>query len=61
MLVKELKQALIGLGNTYDNCQIEVWLPGSYIRLSPQLVPNANRGKVLIEGNLNPGSALGRD
>jgi hypothetical protein len=34
---------------------VHVWLPGSRIRLSPMLEQD---GTVLIEGNVNEGSAL---
>jgi hypothetical protein len=39
--------------------EVEIWLPGSTIRLT--FNPNgmlARDGKLLIEGNVNPGSAL---
>jgi hypothetical protein len=35
--------------------KVLVWLPGSHIRLSPMIERD---GVVLIEGNVNPGSAL---
>jgi hypothetical protein len=57
--VKELRESLAEFGEAYDNCEVDVWLPGSYIQLECVLRPSGD--KVLIEGNLRPGSALGDD
>jgi len=64
--VKELRDALIALGPEHDGKEIQAWLPGSQIYFSG---PSGNlsifpirdwRGdKIMIEGNLVPGSALG--
>lgn len=64
MRVKELKAALKALGPGYDGMDIEVWLPGSTIRLGydPAGMGAATflrrDGKLMIEGNVTPGSAL---
>lgn len=53
----KVKELLIALKNAKakDNDEIKVWLPGSTISLSN--VFSAQAG-VLIEGNVDPGSAL---
>ncbi len=44
------------------DAEVQVWLPGSYIRLMNQhLLPKPGEHIVLIEGNMEPGSALERD
>lgn len=61
MNVKELREALEQLGTGHDDKEVKVWLPGSTIRLNgPVLhaVPSQYKDRVLIEGNLDPGSAL---
>jgi len=60
MKARELKAALEKLPPSDLARDVEVWLPGSTIRLSH----NGGRpliwrdGKLVIEGNVNPGSAL---
>jgi hypothetical protein len=62
MKVKELKQALAALGSAADDMDFEVWLPGSTIYLAAPSgnppTPFFRYGKVMIEGNVTPGSAL---
>lgn len=54
MKVKELIEAL---KDKPSEAEIQVWLPGSTIQIGP-VMNFLKDGKVLIEGNLNPGSAL---
>ena len=63
MKVSELQRHLAACPEKYLDYDVEVWLPGSTIRLSPMLLEpyTGHKKKILIEGNLNPGSALGRD
>ena len=64
MRVKELKAALNVLGPGFDEMDVEVWMPGSTIRLGYDPAGNGiatflrRGGKLMIEGNVNPGSAL---
>jgi hypothetical protein len=53
--VKELREALAALPDSHE---VKVWLPGSYISLER---PFLNKDRVLIEGNLDDGSALELD
>jgi hypothetical protein len=49
MTVKELRDAL----KSYDDkAEVQVWLPGTYIKIGPIYF---NRDKVLIEGNVITG------
>jgi hypothetical protein len=57
MTVKELREHLAKVPHQYDNTEIKVWLPGSTIRLAPMKV-EPYHGNILIEGNIDPGSAL---
>lgn len=52
MKVGELREKLASFP---DDAEVEVWLPGSTIRLG---LPFRRGDKVQIEGNINPGSAL---
>jgi hypothetical protein len=60
--IKQLRAALRNVHTRHDNKEVEVWLPGSRIYLAqPGDSPPAffeHEGKMLIEGNLRPGSAL---
>ena len=60
--VKQLRDALALLGPGHDNTEVEVWLPGSTIYLASPGHDQASiflsKGKVMIEGNVTPGSAL---
>ncbi len=64
MRIKELKAALAALDRGHDEMEIEVWLPGSTIRLGYDPAGKGiatflrRNGKLMIEGNINPGSAL---
>jgi hypothetical protein len=60
MTVKQLREHLAKVPSKYDDLKIKVWLPGSTIRLSPMLV-EPYHGNILIEGNVDPGSALTRE
>jgi len=55
--VKDLIEQLQRMPPDYE---VKVWLPGSTITLGPGLMPLMPRhpNTVLIEGNLDPGSAL---
>lgn len=60
MKLKELRELLASEPLENQDLEIEVWLPGSSIRLENSgngtLIKKGN--KLMIEGNLNPGSAL---
>jgi hypothetical protein len=58
MTLGELRQHLAKISHEHDDLEVEVWLPGSTIRLSPMMTEPYN-GHILIEGNVNPGSVLG--
>ncbi len=60
MKIKELRAALAALPSDSDDSELEVWLPGSTIRLNlfGKGVFIRRNGKLMIEGNVNPGSAL---
>ena len=72
MTLKQLRSALAALDTKYDDCRVVVWLPGSRIDLGSAfmnegLLPYVDAhffeaegtGSVLlIEGNVQPGSAL---
>lgn len=58
--VKQLRDAFNAPPASQDDAEVEVWLPGSYIRLEPKPFFNNRHRKYLIEGNLQPGSALER-
>lgn len=53
--VKQLRDSLALLGAGHDNTEVQVWLPGSRISLGSLTLA---KGKVLVEGNVVPGSAL---
>ena len=58
MTVAELRKALEGKP---DNAEVRVWLPGTRIALSwmqSSASVDINATQVLIEGNIEPGSAL---
>lgn len=59
MTLKQLREHLAKVPEKYDDLQVKVWLPGSTIRLGPMLV-EPYHGNILLEGNVDPGSALGR-
>lgn len=61
MNVKELRAELAKLTPKDDDREIKVWLPGSTIRLNGPAMDSQRHGCFLLEGNLDPGSALGRD
>ncbi len=62
MTLGELKELVAKEPRENDGLSVEVWLPGSTIRLSATGFIKRSRGpyhgKLLIEGNVNPGSAL---
>lgn len=58
-LIKALQDYVEGDGDEYD--QVKIWLPGSSISLQGMMTFNENYDALLIEGNLDPGSALGED
>jgi hypothetical protein len=56
--VAQLRASLAQLGRGHDNAIVQIWLPGSTIALAPSIF--LRDGKVMIEGNVTPGSALDR-
>ena len=64
MTIKQLREALATLASEHDTKPVEVWIPGSTIRLETQGSPEetflviVDPDKVFIEGNLNGGSSL---
>jgi hypothetical protein len=60
--VKQLKEQLAKLGPEWDSCEVQTWLPGTYIKLASVIVRNpsdpSHQGPILLEGNIIPGSAL---
>jgi hypothetical protein len=60
MTLGELRKLVARLPHDKDNLEVKVWLPGSYITLSGSFLQDTRTTKrlILIEGNLDPGSAL---
>jgi hypothetical protein len=58
MTLKELREHLAKVPAGLDGLEIKVWLPGSTISLSPMSVERKGF-LLLLEGNVDPGSALG--
>lgn len=56
MTLKELRALVTDAPASLDNLEVKVWLPGSRISLSGQL--GRLNDVVIIEGNVDPGSAL---
>ena len=54
--VKQLREALALLGSAHDDKPVEIWLPGSRIKLNQTAF--LRDGCLMIEGNVKPGSAL---
>lgn len=56
---------MVAISSLPSDMPIRVWLPGSTISLNltaqPMQIPNASRLTFYLEGNLDPGSALGID
>lgn len=46
------------LSNKSPDAEIRIWLPGSRIAIGPSAVSSPDPRYVLIEGNIEPGSAL---
>lgn len=62
MTLKQLREIVAKFGPEYDAAEIKVWLPGSTIRLNAMAGGFMQRGTVLLlEGNVDPGSALMED
>ena len=57
MTVASLRAALAQLGPGHDDRVVKAWLPGSYITLADAVLVHGG-DVLLIEGNLDPGSAL---
>lgn len=57
MKIRELREALAGVPRADDDKEVDVWLPGTYIKLGKSLFPGMD-DKYLIEGDIRPGSAL---
>jgi hypothetical protein len=56
LTVELLRQSLNQLGSAHDKSDVKVWLPGSKIALSATLI--LRDGCIMIEGNIEPDSAL---
>lgn len=61
MKVQELRAALSELTPDADHLDIKVWLPGSTISLGGKFMAATKPNTLLIEGNIDPGSALDND
>lgn len=57
LTLRQLKAELEKFDGSYLDKEVQVWLPGSYIALSNVFFAKS-KGKMLIEGNIEPGSAL---
>lgn len=55
---RRLLEALQDLSPYALDCPVKAWLPGSYIALSGRPFVRLDGPVLLIEGNLEPGSAL---
>jgi hypothetical protein len=60
MTIKKLRDLLALLGAGHDGREIKVWLPGTTISLSDSIVFSSKHG-IIVEGNVDPGSALSED
>ena len=59
MKIKELREWIALTDAAHDQCDVEVWLPGSRIILTANPGQTMRTGNtILIEGNVKPGSAL---
>lgn len=56
--VAELRAALNALDAKFDDATIKAWLPGSTISLGREAFFHERHQAVLVEGNVDPGSAL---
>lgn len=61
MKLKELRKLVAAQPTVNDELEVQVWLPGSYIRLSGMFLRGTTPDKILIEGNIEPGSVLADD
>lgn len=52
-------QLVSALQNLPSELEVKVWLPGSRIKLVGVIGPMKKYDAVMIEGNIEPGSALG--
>jgi len=64
MTLKELREYLAKVPAVFDDLEAKVWLPGSTISIEPMAIgscrnKNGKRSLLLLEGNVDPGSALG--
>lgn len=57
--LREMVAAMDGDGAP-ETAEIKVWLPGSRITLTAGWIPRPGDNLLLIEGNLDDGSALAR-
>lgn len=60
MTLKELQELLNSESKSNENLEVKVWLPGSTIRLSGQETMIRRGNILMVEGNVDPGSALDR-
>lgn len=59
---KQLKAAVNSVDEVrHADDEVLVWLPGSTIRLGQHIFFNKKHNALLIEGNVNPGSALSQE
>lgn len=56
--VAELRAALNALDRRHDSAPVKAWLPGSTLTLERTAFWSHKHGAVLIEANVDPGSAL---
>ena len=56
MKIKELREWIARTNSAHDQCDVEVWLPGSRITLTAKPGHTMRMGNtILIEGNVKPG------
>ncbi len=61
MKIKELREWIALTDAAHDQCDVEVWLPGSRIILTANPGQTMRTGNtILIEGNVKPGSTLAK-
>lgn len=67
MTLKELREYLARVPATFDDLEVKVWLPGSTISVDEMMAigscknTDGKRSLLLLEGNVDPGSALGSE
>lgn len=66
MTLKELREYIARVPADYDDREVKVWLPGSTISVEEMSIGSfrnvgGKRSMLLLEGNVDPGSALGSE